>query len=45
MVDWYGKWTYEPNTPEEEKCDYDRMGRVITTYWTYDYSREIKREV
>lgn len=24
--------------------DYDRMGRVVVTYWTYDYSREIKRE-
>lgn len=25
--------------------DYDRMGRVVVTYWTYDYSKEIKREV
>ena len=22
--------------------DYDRMGRVITTYWTYDYGQEVK---
>lgn len=25
--------------------DYDRMGRVVVTYYTYDYSKEIKREV
>lgn len=29
MVDWYGRWTYEPNTPEEKKCDYDRMAEYI----------------
>ena len=25
MVDWYGVWTYEPNTPEEKKCALDRI--------------------
>lgn len=25
MVDVYGRWTYEPDTPEENKCDYDRI--------------------
>lgn len=29
----------------QTEYDYDRMGRVVTTYWTYDYSREIKKEV
>ena len=24
--------------------DYDRMGRVVVTYYTYDYAKEIKRE-
>lgn len=24
--------------------DYDRMGRVVVAYYTYDYSKEIKRE-
>lgn len=23
MVDYYGNWTYEPDTPEEKKCDCD----------------------
>lgn len=25
MVDVYGRWTYEPDTPEENKCDCDRI--------------------
>lgn len=25
MVDVYGRWTYEPDTPEEKKCDCDRI--------------------
>lgn len=29
MVDWYGRWTYEPNTSEEEKCDCDRVADWI----------------
>lgn len=29
----------------QTEYDYDRMGRVVVTYWTYDYSREVKREV
>lgn len=29
MVDWYGRWTYEPNTPEEKKCDNDRLADWI----------------
>lgn len=29
MVDWYGRWTYEPNTPEEKKCDCDRIADWI----------------
>lgn len=24
MVDYYGRWTYELNTPENKKCDLDR---------------------
>lgn len=29
MVDWYGNWTYEPNTPAEKKCDCDRIADWI----------------
>ena len=29
MVDWYGRWTYEPNTPTEKKCDCDRVADWI----------------
>lgn len=29
MVDTYGRWTYEPNTPEEKKCDCDRIADKI----------------
>ena len=29
MVDTYGRWTYEPNTPEEKKCDCDRLADAI----------------
>lgn len=30
MVDeWTGKWTYDPNTPENKKCDLDRAAEVI----------------
>lgn len=25
MIDVYGRWTYEPDTPEEKKCDCDRI--------------------
>lgn len=25
MVDYYGRWTYEPNTAENEKCWFDRI--------------------
>lgn len=30
MVDYYGEWTYEENTPEEKKCDFDRLADEIT---------------
>lgn len=29
MVNNCGQWIYEPNTPEEEKCDYDLMAEYI----------------
>lgn len=30
MVDgWTGEWTYDPNTPENKKCDLDRAADVI----------------
>lgn len=29
MVDWYGRWRYEPDTPEEKKCDSDRVADWI----------------
>lgn len=29
MVDIYGRWIYEPNTPEEKKCDCDRIADWI----------------
>lgn len=30
MVDTYGRWTYVPGTPEEKKCDCDRIADWIT---------------
>lgn len=32
MVDWYGRWTYEPDTLEEKKCDYDRVADEVLKY-------------
>lgn len=29
MVDYYGRWTYEPDTPSEKKCDLDRLADKI----------------
>lgn len=29
MIDYYGNWTYEPNTSEEKKCDFDRLADEI----------------
>ena len=29
MVTTYGEWIYEPDTPEEKKCDYDRIADYI----------------
>lgn len=29
MVDWYGRWTYEPDTPEDKKSDSDRLADWI----------------
>lgn len=29
MVDWYGNWTFEPNTPEDKKNDSDRVAEWI----------------
>lgn len=32
MVDWYGRWTYKPDTPEEKKCDCDRVADEVLKY-------------
>ena len=32
MIDIYGRWTYEPNTPEKEKCDCDRIADEVLKY-------------
>lgn len=29
MVDAYGRWIYEPDTPEQKKCDCDRIADWI----------------
>ena len=29
MVDAFGRWTYEQNTPEDKKCDLDRLADWI----------------
>lgn len=29
MVDYYGRWTYKPDTPKEKKCDLDRLADEI----------------
>lgn len=29
MVDYYGRWMYERNTPKEKKCDLDRLADEI----------------
>ena len=31
MVNTYGIWTYEPNTPETKKCDCDRVADWIVS--------------
>lgn len=31
MVDNCGNWFYEPDTPEVEKCDMDRVAELIVT--------------
>lgn len=31
MVDTYGRWTYEKNTPVEKKCDCDLVADWITS--------------
>lgn len=31
MVDWYGRWTYVPNTPEEKKCQLDYIADYIVS--------------
>lgn len=41
MVDTYGRWTYEPNTPEEKKCDCDRIADwIISTGYQVETSIE-----
>lgn len=32
MVDFYGNWIYEPNTPEKDKCDCDRIADEVMKY-------------
>lgn len=29
MINYYGQWTYEPDTPKEKKCDCDRIADWI----------------
>lgn len=33
MVDWYGRWTYVPNTPERKKCDMDKIADYIMEHY------------
>ena len=41
MVDTYGHWTYEPKTPEEKKCDCDRIADwIISTGYQVETSIE-----
>ena len=41
MVDTYGRWTYEPNTPENKKCDCDRVADwIISTGYKVETSIE-----
>lgn len=41
MVDTYGRWTYEPDTPEEKKCDCDRIADwIISTGYQVETSIE-----
>ena len=30
MIDWFGRWHYEPNIPDEKKCDLDRLADAVT---------------
>lgn len=32
MVDAYGRWTYEQDTPEDKKCDLDRVADALLEY-------------
>lgn len=29
MVDYYGRWNYDPETPEEKMCDMDRVAQMV----------------
>lgn len=41
MVDTYGRWIYETNTPEEKKCDCDRIADwIISTGYQVETSIE-----
>lgn len=41
MVDYYGRWTYKPNTPEDKKCDCDRVADyIISTGYQVETSIE-----
>lgn len=41
MVDTYGRWTYEPNTAENKKCDCDRVADwIISTGYQVETSIE-----
>lgn len=41
MVDYYGRWTYEPNTAENEKCWFDRIADwVMSTKYTIETTIE-----
>ena len=46
MVDTYGKWTYEPNTAENKKCDCDRIADwIISTGYQIETNIEYLTEI
>ena len=44
MVDWYGRWTYEPNMPEKKKCDCDRLAELVLK-WCSEHNYKIKTTI
>lgn len=44
MVDWYGRWSYVPGTPENEKCLMDHVADAVAADAGPEYKFETSIE-